>query len=309
MVEKEQILSWNFLDKHQHGITIGVFMLLLCIPPIFPSLFPIDTSNTPIPFYVQGAYNAIQQYCKPGAYVMTDTGLFQTAYQNTKQGCMDVLSVIFSKMGPNPGAGIKYFYWATNDWGKGSVVFFTQYCLPTILKTAARLSPTGYTPIYGQDYAIFGWYPGDLVVGSAIADDVHAFLKYDFYGSPIEQLPVMNGVLTGKDVALVYHLGTSGMSETNIWYARYKTPIISTHSSNILSIAATYFSAGMYKGAVMDMQGAAQFELICQQNGLGTITGLGLVAAKGGYPIMLYMISLIVIGNIVYWNRRLKKPR
>lgn len=295
----------SYLQRSQRGICVGLYIILLMLPPLIPSAFPVSIT---IPPYVQGAWNAIQQYCTPGKNVMVENTMMQTAYGTSKQAVADVLTVLFSKMGPTPGAGIHLFMWSTNDWGKAATVYMTSYVIPIlVLPTLAQI--TSYVPVYGQDYAIFGWYPGDLVVGSAIGANVHGFLKYDYQGTPIDQLPVMNNIHTGYDIAFDYHLGTSGYSEALVFYPVYHLPIIGTHSASSLSMATNYYKTGVYKGAVMDMQGAAQFEQASINAGVGTLTGLGIIAAKGAYIPSLYGLALIIVGNIIYWRRRIVQNR
>lgn len=304
-------LSLDYLKRSQRGICVGIYIILLCLPPIIPNAFPVEII---VPPYVQSAWDTIQTYCVPGAAVMIENTMFQTAYGTSKQPIADCLTVIFSKTGPTPGAGIHIFMWSTNDWGKAATVYMTSYVLPVLvfpaLKTfQTKMGVAQYVPVYGQDYCIFGWYPGDLVVGSAIADNVHGFLQYDYQGTPIAQLPVMNGINTGADVKFDYHLGTTGFSEAMVFYPRYKTPVIGSHSASSLSMATNYWRTGVYKGAVMDMQGAAQFEQIAINKGVGGLTGLGIIAAKGAYIPSLYGIALVIVANIIYWRRRLAISR
>jgi hypothetical protein len=158
--------------------------------------------------------------------------------------------------------------------------------------------------VYGEDYVIFPFYPGMTAAVAAFAADVHKLCTTDYYGNPIETLPMMDDIRTGDDFDLVLVYGRS-VGAVEVWSPVYETTIISTGHRMALSSDIPYIRAGIFHGGVYGTIGAAAYEVLLDEIGLTAHGGGGV----RGYPATtfgnLYMLFLIALGNVVYWRRRL----
>jgi hypothetical protein len=282
--------------RRDREILLAGYVIMLSLPSIFPSLFVAPINIQP---HTIAAYDAIEEFVVDGAYVLIENGLYMTAYGVTKQATRDVMLHIFSK------PGTKILMYSVQDWGRAAPTLMVEQILPPIWDKIIELR--GEEPVYGEDYVIFGWYPGDILAPSLFADRNSDLLLYDYFGTPWDEIPMCvqldaeaeNGEYSaGADVDFLYHLGT-WVGEIRVMYQRFQTPIIFTHSGRALPSAIAYIKAGSLIGAVCDIAGAAEYEALMEERlGFPGAGGEGLAAVGGGYTIGASCITMILIGNI-----------
>ena len=126
----------------------------------------------------------------------------------------------------------------------------------------------------------------------------------DADGRPLSQLPVMAGVQSYKDVALLVDLASSSTPGSWIGYAheRYKLAM----AAGITAVMATdyypYLQTGQLVGMINGLKGAAEYEALIEHPGLGT---LGMSAQSIAH---VFIILLVIIGNIaLFASGRLRR--
>jgi len=154
--------------------------------------------------------------------------------------------------------------------------------------------------VYGQDYVYLGYFAGVEAAMSAFVSDMHTLAKTDFYGTPIDQIPMMKNIRTGKDINLFITLTTAYTSSyIGLIQAPFKMPMaIATVSVSIPEVRA-YYNAGQVVGFLNGIRGAAEYEKLINR----PYWGLGLMDAISVTHVIL--IGFVVLGNIQYfYNRR-----
>jgi len=81
-----------------------------------------------------------------------------------------------------------------------------------------------YGYVYGKDYVILPFVPGEEAGLVSFASDIHATCRTDFFGHPIDSLPLMQKVRTLKDANFILFMGitfTFTLSGVRQWATPY----------------------------------------------------------------------------------------
>ena len=118
-----------------------------------------------------------------------------------------------------------------------------------------------YGYVYGTDYVIFPFTAGDEAAMAAIAADFWGTFSTDYYGNPIEELPLMEDIRTLDDFDLaIIEAGQASdyyLMIVRQWPAKYEIPTLQlTH----LPITSAYY--GTYiTGGLDGLRGRVEFEI------------------------------------------------
>ena len=167
---------------------------------------------------------------------------------------------------------------------------------PSLMETA--FGGSAYkNKVYGTDYVNLGYLAGGENAISAMAKDIPGSFPKDYRGNETAGMPVMSGVKTCKDVALVVTIssGTPGVPE---WIRQVgdpmKVPIATVLVAVSIPNMTPYLQAKQLVGMIPSMKGAAGYEALMGVKGLGTA---GMDAQSVSH---LAILGFVVLGNIVY---------
>ena len=163
--------------------------------------------------------------------------------------------------------------------------YFMEYCL--------SLSEYPKSKIYGEDWAFLDYLPGMDPALDAFLNDVHKTVSVDWYGTPIDELPVMNLIKDHHDIDVFISVG-SGPYQA-IYFVNAKNPniiILDLDQASWYSYVVMYIKTGQIYGATNGPRGAGEYERLLGQSGLGTsmTDAVSLTTAL--------IIILLIIGNI-----------
>ncbi len=162
-----------------------------------------------------------------------------------------------------------------------------------------------YDVTYGEDFAFLGFQPGVSAVILGMGINIRNVFPEDAYGTPLDELPLMQGVRNYDDIPLVISL--AGWSAAEAWVYFAYQPYRQTVGAGVTAVMATdfypYLNAGQLVGLLGGMRGAAEYEGLVQHPDQGT-RGMDSQSV-----IHLLIIVLIAIGNTAYFMaRRAKAP-
>ncbi|NIN63704.1 MAG: hypothetical protein GTO63_03115, partial [Anaerolineae bacterium] len=126
---------------------------------------------------------------------------------------------------------------------------------------------------YGEDYVNLGFFAGAEAAMASFASDIPGLVKTDYYGTPIGQLKVMEGLSNLNDVGLFICLwsGTPGWSEyLRQWYTPYEIPVVGGTLGIVGPGAQPYVAAGQLKGLVVGLRGGGEYEKLIGKPGEAT---------------------------------------
>ena len=151
--------------------------------------------------------------------------------------------------------------------------------------------------VYGEDYVFMGFSPGVSapILGMGVA--IRNIFPEDAYGTPLDQIPMMEGVRNYDDVPLAITLAGWSAAEAWIYYAR--EPYGQQVGAGVTAVMATdyypYLNAGQLSGLLGGMRVAAEYEVVSAREDKG-VRGMDAQSV-----IHLLIIVLIALGNIAYF--------
>jgi hypothetical protein len=158
---------------------------------------------------------------------------------------------------------------------------------------------------YGDDYVIFGFVPGEETAMAAFASNIYATVPKDIYGTPIEQIPMMNNIHSAKDITLTVSVITRcGWVDVvaRQWGATWQTPLVLVVGGGCAPGAMPY-KPKYIKALLWGTRGNAEYEILIGKLGeaASSIDSISL--------IFVLLIITMIIGNIGYFGMRMEEKR
>ncbi len=193
---------------------------------------------------------------------------------------------------------------ARHHFTKGHRVILTTF-VPDGVMYAAKIrtmAETEYGKTYGSDLIILPYRAGGEMALVAMADDIQKAYTEDQYKAPLATLPLWNSVSKIEDVDLV---STYTAYDDHLWLARHvwakhQVPCLSGNIALSTPEAIVYYNNGQLIGLISGVKGAAYYEQKIDKPGLATQS---MDAQSMGH---LYLLVLMVAGNVAFWNQKRK---
>ncbi len=170
---------------------------------------------------------------------------------------------------------------------------------------AMRKTAAEYGRLYGRDYAYLGYRPQYIAAILAMAESIPQTFPEDYLGRSIEELTCLRGVENYDDVAAVISI-TDG-SLTTHWMEYGQAPerilVVSGMTAAMSTTYDPYLASGQMYAMVGGLIGAAQYERLIKRDGGG---GRGMLAQTTAH---LYVIALVLLGNVMYLRSRKRRRR
>ena len=154
----------------------------------------------------------------------------------------------------------------------------------------------------GEDWVNLGFKPGGDVVVKAMGDRFASIFPADQKGRSLSQIPVMAGIESLEDIALIIDLAAGGTVEI---YVQQAVERMGTKGVEIDLVAAVtgvmiadyypFLDTGQLKGLVGGLRGAAEYELNMGHKGPAT---KGMDAQSFAHVAIIFFILL---GNLGHW--------
>jgi hypothetical protein len=208
---------------------------------------------------------------------------------------------------------------SSGAWGElaagGKVLLQNCFKIPGIKIVLVNFDPQGqifagtlldsidkFGKEYGKDYVLLGFVPGGKSVGgAALADDIHGVFSKDFYGTSIDSLEMMSNINNHEDITMVIDVDWGAGAEAFLyqWVGPYGTTLVAHLTNQMAPTFEPHYNAGNVKGFIVGVRGAAEYELLAEEPGVGVATTDALSTSH-----LLVVISIIV-GNVIYFmNKR-----
>lgn len=155
----------------------------------------------------------------------------------------------------------------------------------------------------GIDYIFLGYKPYPAMVIQAMGLDFRVPFPTDYYGTPIDSIPIMQGVKNFDQCKMVLDLAAGNVAEMWITYGHgnYGVPLALAVTGVMGADLYPYLGSGQIFGLAAGLLGAAQIEKMADNPG----------RAMDGMRIQLFahivIILFIVMGNIGFLATRKKK--
>jgi len=267
---------WDKLGNIDYRILYALSLILMLIPIIRPIGLPTPVSET-----VRGFYETIDNL-PPGSVVFVSLEGSLSLLDEQEAQYIATLKILFQR-------DLKVvFYSVTED---GELIY--NYLFSVV-------NPEKYGKKYGIDYVRLGYAPLEERGQAAVALDVRSVYPRDFYGTPLDEIPMMKDIHNWKDVDLLIYYYTSC---TNVefairqWVIPYHTKCIVGTLGCCGPMAVPYFPD--YIQGILSGSGAgAELEVISGNPGPGAMMN---DAKNFG---ILGLLLFLILGNVSYLGKR-----
>jgi hypothetical protein len=159
--------------------------------------------------------------------------------------------------------------------------------------------------VSGVDYCFLGYKPYYALVILAMGQNFRLAFPSDYYGVPLDSLPMMKGVMNYGQVACVVDLSSGNITDAWISYGQGRFGFKLALGLTGVSTAQyyPYLGSGQVVGIMGGLLGAAQYEQLADNPGM----------AKDGMRVQLFahmvIILFIVMGNVGYFAARRRQKQ
>jgi hypothetical protein len=233
--------------------------------------------------------------------VSEETRRFHREMEALKAGDIILLTIdyegdVMAELNPMTVAALKHVF--PRDI---RVVALTTYAGGTgIAERLLNEAAEAYGKTYGVDYVFLGYNPDWSGTILRLGESFKGTYPTDQYGKSTDEIPIMEEVETYDDITLICSIAGSALSEYwAIWAGgRYGVKVISGNTAIQAVLIYPYYKAGQIPGFLGGLKGAAEYEKMVDQPGLGI---RGMDAQSVAHALMLVFI---VIGNVGYFLAR-----
>jgi hypothetical protein len=165
-----------------------------------------------------------------------------------------------------------------------------------LMREAAR----EYGLNYGEDFVYLGFRPQHQAAILSIGESLSKTFPNDYLGREYDELSMLRTVEDFDDVAGVISIADG--SRTTDWvelgHARYGVRVSAFVAAAMVTTYDPYVASGQIYAMVGGLRGAAEYEKLI---GIGGSGARGMLAQTSMH---LYIILMIVIGNVIYFTRK-----
>jgi hypothetical protein len=160
---------------------------------------------------------------------------------------------------------------------------------------------------YGRDWVWLGWSPQYDQYLIAMGHDINGTWGVDANGTPLEGMPIMDGVKDFDNIGLTTTIAGSSVPEDWIAYTLAYKPRLAVGTT---AVSATqylpYMQARQIVGFIPGQTGAAAYERLLVEHGYWKTYGDAGMMSPSQSATHIVIILFIAIGNIAYFVRKSK---
>ncbi len=264
----------GILSRSYRQVIFALVLLFCFLPALRPLGIPISIDKLTVK-----AYETIEGL-SPGDLVLVSA---------------DYTPGMWVEVGPAVNAMVQHLFL------KGARIVFVSFYPdgPALTeKVLSEIDTRGAR--YGVDYVNLGYLPGLETAMAAYVENPRQ-IAYDYYGTPIERLEIMEGVRSISDFK-VYIFAC--VTWPDPWVRQFygKVPkIINIISPAGISLVMPYVSAGQLDSMLPGTKGGAEYEALMGRGGIATSI------MDATTLILTFVILLIVAANMSYLRERIAK--
>lgn len=194
-------------------------------------------------------------------------------------------------------------------FAKDLKVLMTGLWLPGsgLADRAVQTIPREYGKEYGKDVVYLGWKAGVDAVILGMGENIKGVFPVDYYGTPLDSLPLTREVLRLRDIPMVVSIsaGTPGYTD---WLTYAQTRYGVKMGAGVTAVSAAdaypYLQTGQLTGLLAGMKGGAEYEILVSKAGYSKALMPAVAAMDSQSLAHVVILVLVVIGNIAYFVTR-----
>ncbi len=157
-----------------------------------------------------------------------------------------------------------------------------------------------YNLQYGEDFVYLGFKPQYIAAILSMGESIERTFPQDYLGNDYSSLTMLDSIKNYQDIAVVLSIADGSLTTHWIEYAnnRYQIPIIAGVAASMVTTYDPYLNSDQLLSMISGLRGAAEYEQLMN------ISGGGNRAMPAQTTAHLYVILMIVIGNVIYFRKR-----
>jgi len=170
----------------------------------------------------------------------------------------------------------------------------------TLLKVAKE-----YNKVYGEDYVFLGFKPQHIAAILGMGESIKEVFPRDYLGTSTDSIPIMKNIHNYDQIDMVLSIADGDRAVQWIEYAgpKYNQKVMAGLTAAMITSYDPYLSSGQLSSVIGGLRGAAEYENLFGELGKGN---RGMPAQTSAH---LYLIVLIIIGNIIYFRSKKRQGR
>ena len=171
---------------------------------------------------------------------------------------------------------------------------------PGLVEPAMNLASRMEHKVRNQDFVFLGYKSGFQTVMVGIGESIRQQFPVDFYGTPLDSIPIMRGIDNYAGINLVVNLTASSAADYWIQFAagRFHKPLILGATAVMATDYYPYLSSRQLLGLIGGMKGAAEYEKRMD------IFGDARRGMDAQSMVHLIIAGLVVLGNAALFATR-----
>lgn len=168
-----------------------------------------------------------------------------------------------------------------------------------------------YQKKYGEDVVYLGWKAGVDAVILGMGANIKDVFANDYYGHPLDSLPMMREVQRLRDIPLAVAIsaGTPGYADWLLYgQSRYGLRVGVGITAVSAADAYPFLQSGQLTGLLAGMKGGAEYEVLVQQHGYSKAYMPAVAAMDSQSLAHVVILVLVVIGNVAFFATRRRRP-
>jgi hypothetical protein len=263
------------IDRRWIYLAIGIITFM---PILFPLGLPVYVTDE-----VEAVYNRVEAL-PPGSIIMLPMEYDPATMAELQPMAYAILRHCFSK-------DIKVITTALQIDGV------------TIIRNDLAKIAAEYNKKIGEDYVFLGYkpYPGIVILN--MGEDFRKPFPRDYYGTPLDSLPMMKGVRNYSNCAMIIDINaTSGVDYwINYAHTRYQADLAIGVTAVMATDYYAFLSSKQIFGLIGGLKGAAEYEkLVNKPDFAAKAMDVQSIAHSA-------IVVFIIIGNIAYFASRSRK--
>ncbi len=162
---------------------------------------------------------------------------------------------------------------------------------------------------YGIDYVYLGWKSGRIAAQLDMGEAISGVYPRDYYGNPIDSLPLMRRINNYKNIAIVIILASADYPIDWIRYpqTRYGVKVGAGLTAVMAPQYYPFVQTGQVSGLMSGMKGAAEYEKLVFDHGYASTLGSAETGMNSQSMIHILIMVFIILGNVGYFFSRRQK--
>lgn len=250
-----------------------IIFLLIAAATALPLLLPVNLPIAVTP-RVKAAYDAVEALPR-GSYVLMSLDYEPDIMAEVQPMAIAMLRQCFRK-------GLK-------------PVILTLYPAgPGLVESALRIAGAAEGAKRDVDYVFLGYKSGNQAVILGLGDGLRQLFPQDYWGTPLDSIPMMKGIDGYAQFPLVVNLSGSSIADYYIRIAatRYHKTLVLGCTAVMATDYYPYLSSGQLTGLIGGMKGAAEYE---KQMGIFGDARRGMDAQS---LVHVIVVGLVLLGNL-----------